>query len=230
MDSKFTAFPQETVQFYRELVANNNRDWFMEHKQDYIDYVQTPAVAFTGTMGSRLKAIAPNIIADLRTNGAGSLMRIYRDIRFAKDKTPYKTNLGIIFWEGAGKKTENPGFYFHVTPSDLGLFCGVHTFTKEKLILYRKAVDNERIGEELSQITSAVMATGCYIGGDQYKRVPTGFEPDHPRAELLKFKGLHASISDLDPELITKPEFMDYTFEQWRKMVPLHHWLVKLAG
>ena len=230
MDTKFTAFYQETVQFYRDLEANNNRDWFMEHKQDYIDYVQTPAVAFTGTMGARLKVIAPNIIADLRTNGAGSLMRIYRDIRFAKDKTPYKTNLGIIFWEGAGKKTENPGFYFHVTPHELGLFCGVHTFTKEKLILYRKAVDNERIGEELSQITSAVMAAGCQIGGDQYKRVPTGFEPDHPRAELMKFKGLHTSISDLDPELITKPEFMDYTFEQWRKMAPLHHWLVNLAG
>ena len=84
MDTNFKTFPQETIQFYRDLETNNNRDWFMEHKQDYIDYVQTPAVAFTGAMGTRLKAITPNIIADLRTNGAGSLMRIYRAIRFSK--------------------------------------------------------------------------------------------------------------------------------------------------
>jgi uncharacterized protein (TIGR02453 family) len=230
MDTKFSAFPQETISFYRDLEANNNRDWFMEHKQDYLDYVQTPAIAFIGTMGARLKAIAPNIIADLRTNGAGSLMRIYRDIRFAKDKTPYKTNLGIIFWEGAGKKTENPGFYFHLAPYGLGLFCGVHMFTKERLAKYRKAVDNKSRGEELTQIMATIKEAGYQIGGDQYKRVPTGFEADHPWAELLKYKGLHASISDLDPELITKPEFMDYTFEQWRKMAPLHHWLVKLAA
>ena len=77
---------------------------------------------------------------------------------------------------------------------------------------------------------AAIKEAGYQIGGDQYKRVPTGFEADHPRAELLKYKGLHASRSDLDPELITKPEFMTYTFEQWRKMAPLHHWLVKLAA
>ena len=150
--------------------------------------------------------------------------------RFSKDKTPYKTNLGIIFWEGAGKKTENPGFYFHVTPYGLGLFCGVYTFTKEKLILYRKAVDNESRGKELSQLISAIEAADCQVGGDHYKRVQTGFEPDHPRADLLKYKGLHASINDLDPELITKSEFMDYTIEQWRKMAPLHRWLVRLAA
>ena len=82
--SKFIAFPPEIIQFYRDLEANNNRDWFMAHKRDYVDYVQTPAIAFIGTMGARLKEITPNIIADLRTNGAGSLMRIYRDIRFSK--------------------------------------------------------------------------------------------------------------------------------------------------
>ena len=91
-------------------------------------------------------------------------------------------------------------------PYGLGLFCGVHTFSKEKLVMYRKAVDKESRGEELSQLMAAIKTTGCQIGGDQYKRVPTGFEPEHPRADLLKNKDLHASISDLDPELITKSE------------------------
>ena len=91
-------------------------------------------------------------------------------------------------------------------PYSLGFFCCVHTFSKEKLILHRKAVDKESGGEELSQLMAAIKTTGCQIGGDQYKRVPTGFEPEHPRADLLKNKDLHASISDLDPELITKSE------------------------
>jgi uncharacterized protein (TIGR02453 family) len=230
MNKKFQVFPPETIQFFRDLEANNNRDWFMEHKRDFIDYVQTPAVAFIGSMGTRLQVIAPNIIADLRTNGAGSLMRIYRDVRFSKDKTPYKTNLGIIFWEGAGKKTENPGFYFHLASNELSLYCGVHMFTKEVMTKYRTFVDNEHHAEELSEIMAAIQAEGCQVGGDQYKRVPTGFKVDHPSAELLKYKGLHASIRDLAPDLITKPDFMDYTFEKWRIMAPLHQWLVKLAA
>ena len=77
---------------------------------------------------------------------------------------------------------------------------------------------------------AAIKEAVFQIGDDQYKCVPTGVAPDHPRAKLLKFEGLHAPISDVDSELIKKPEFMDYTFEQWRKMAPLHHWLVKLAA
>ena len=124
-DEIFTSFPEETIKFFLQLEGNNNRDWFTAHKQDYIDYVQQPSLAFIKTMGERLLTISPGMVYDTRTNGSGSLMRIYRDVRFSPDKTPYKNNLGIVFWEGEGKKAENPGFYFHVAPNGMGFYTGM---------------------------------------------------------------------------------------------------------
>ena len=86
----FEGFPKEGFKFFRDIKANNNREWFQEHKQEYIDYLQDPAVAFVIALGERLKSDFPGISYDTRTNGAGSVMRIYRDIRFSKDKSPYK--------------------------------------------------------------------------------------------------------------------------------------------
>jgi len=220
----FTHFPDETIIFFRELENNNNKEWFQAHKQDYKDYVQLPAIDFITSMGERLKTISTDIIYDTRTNGAGSLMRIYRDIRFSPDKTPYKTNLGIIFWEGAGKKMENPGFYFHFDNQGVGIYAGFYMFPKDKLKTYRDAVDKN--GAELQEVITELHEKGYSIGGDKYKRVPQGFDVDHPHAELLKFKGLHSSTEMLDAELIIDPEFMDICFEHWANQSPLHNWLV----
>ncbi len=224
IDHIFTHFPNETITFYRELENNNNKEWFQSHKQDYKDYVQLPAIDFITSMGERLKAISPNIIYDTRTNGAGSLMRIYRDIRFSPDKTPYKTNLGIIFWEGAGKKMENPGFYFHFDNQGAGFYAGFYVFPKDKIKTYRNAVDKN--GDELQKVINELGAQGYLVGGEKYKRVPQGFDADHPHAELLKYKGLHSSTEALDPELIIAPEFLDIGFEHWVNQSPLHNWLV----
>jgi uncharacterized protein (TIGR02453 family) len=227
-DEIFTSFPGETIEFYRQLEVNNNRQWFTSHKRDYIDFVQQPSLAFIKTMGERLKAISPGIVYDTRTNGSGSLMRIYRDVRFSPDKTPYKTNLGIVFWEGAGKKSENPGFYFHMVPNGMGFYTGMYGFSKEMLAAYREAVLDQEFGDELESAIEAVRSAGYQVGGEHYKRVPRGFDPDHPRVDLLKYNTLHAWIMDLDPQLLTQPGFMDLAFDHWKNMAPLHHWLVKL--
>ena len=105
----FSGFPEEAARFLTQLSENNNRDWFNARKQVYANTIVTPAIAFVEAMGERLKYLSPHIQYDTRTNGQGSLMRIYRDIRFSKDKSPYKTWIGIRFWEGAGKKSELPG-------------------------------------------------------------------------------------------------------------------------
>lgn len=229
-DITFSHFPNETIEFYRELDHNNNRKWFEAHKQDYLEYVQKPSLAFIPAMGERLKEISSNIVYDARTNGAGSLMRIYRDIRFSPDKTPYKTNLGIVFWEGEGKKSENPGFYFHVAPYGIGFFSGMYGFNKQMLNAYRAAVIDNTLGVELVKVINNIQSSGYETGGEHYKRVPRSFDPEHPRADLLKYNTLYASISDLNPELMMQPEFMDVAFGHWKKMAPLHHWLVKVTS
>jgi uncharacterized protein (TIGR02453 family) len=229
-DTTFSHFPNETIEFYRQLEHNNNREWFEAHKQDYLDYVQKPSLVFITAMGERLKEISSNIVYDTRTNGAGSLMRIYRDIRFSPDKTPYKTNLGIVFWEGEGKKSENPGFYFHVAPYGIGFFSGMYGFNKQMLNAYRAAVIDETRGIELVEVINNIQSSGYETGGEHYKRVPRNFDPDHRRADLLKYNTLYASITDLNPELMTQPEFMDVAFGHWKNMAPLHRWLVKVAS
>lgn len=226
----FSHFPKETIEFYRQLEHNNNRAWFEAHKQDYLEYVQKPSLEFITAMGERLKEIASNIVYDTRTNGAGSLMRIYRDIRFSPDKTPYKNNLGIVFWEGEGKKSENPGFYFHVAPYGIGFFSGMYGFNKQMLNAYRAAVIDDTLGVELVEEINNILSSGYETGGEHYKRVPRSYDPDHPRAELLKYNTLYASITDLNPELMTQPQFMDVALGHWKNMAPLHHWLVKVAS
>jgi uncharacterized protein (TIGR02453 family) len=229
-DTTFSHFPSETINFYRQLEQNNNRQWFEDHKQDYLEYVQKPSLAFITVMGERLKNISPAMVYDTRTNGAGSLMRIYRDVRFSPDKTPYKTNLGIVFWEGKGKKFENPGLYFHVEPHALGFYCGMYGFQKDMLHTYRESVVDDLLGSELVEVIYILKSSGYEVGGEHYKRVPRNFDADHPRAEFLKFNTLYCSIADLNPELMTQPEFMDVAYGHWTKMAPLHHWLVKVVS
>ena len=98
------------------------------------------------------------------------------------------------------------------------------------LAAYRAAVVDQELGDELERAIEAVRSEGYQVGGEHYKRVPRGFDPDHPRADLLKYNTLHAWIMDLDPLLMTQPGFMDMAFVHWQKMAPLHRWLVKLKS
>lgn len=233
-NTKFGGFPQEGLHFFEALAHNNNREWFQAHKKDYQDYLQGPAQTFVVALGERLKTISGNIQYDTRLNGSGSIMRIYRDIRFSKDKTPYKTNLGIIFWEGRGKKTDNPGFYFHLDAGGAMAHAGMHGFQKPMLTAYRDAVVDESLGRELAAILASLRDEGHYsIGGEHYKRVPRGYDPDHKRADLLRHNGLGVSSSLIDPATVASPELLDLCFDHFQKMAPLQQWLVKvnpLAG
>jgi uncharacterized protein (TIGR02453 family) len=197
----FSGFPNETLQFLKNLTANNNRDWFKAHEEDYHTSVLEPAQAFVITLGERLKTISKAISYDPQTNGSGSLMRIYRDIRFSKDKSPYHTHLRITFWEGSSKKTENPGYFFAMDANEGILYSGMHLFSKELLETYRQAVLDPTLGKELEAAVDAVQGAGKYvIGGDTYKRVPSGYPAENPRARFLLHTGLHAE----SPKLVAK--------------------------
>jgi uncharacterized protein (TIGR02453 family) len=225
----FTGFPPEGLEFLASLVENNNREWFEANKQTYLEYIASPAVAFIETLGDRLQFISPHIQYDTRTNGQGSLMRIYRDVRFSKDKSPYKTWVGIRFWEGAGKKTECPGFFLWFESNQAGLFTGMYGFSKEMLKAYRAAVADDELGAELELAIQAVQSTGDYkIGGEQYKRVPRGFDPEHPRAALLKHKAFYASAPRMTPAELNSSELVNICMDHCENMAPLHHWMVKV--
>lgn len=224
----FDGFPPQTFTFFKQIAANNNREWFQAHKQDYLDYLQTPALAFVVEFGEKLKAIAPGISFDTRTNGAGSLMRIYRDVRFSKDKSPYKDHLGLNFWEGSGKK-ETPGFHFWMDRGGGAVYGGFHGFPKPFLAAYREAVADDRLGRRLEQIVAKLGSQpGFEFGGEQLKRVPPGYPQDHPGGELLRYKGLHAKGPLIKPKQLQSRRVIRTCLEHARMLAPLHQWFVEV--
>jgi uncharacterized protein (TIGR02453 family) len=226
----FPGFPSQALRFLEDLERNNEREWFQAHKDHYLEHVLAPAQEFVFALGERLKTISEGITYDTRTNGSGSIMRIYRDLRFSKDKRPYNTRLRLFFWEGERKKMENPGFFLRIDPSGVELYAGTHRFVKPFLTAYREAVADDQLGTELEATIRTLTDAGPYvIGGQHYKRVPRGYDADHPRADLLRYNGLHAHSPAISPELITAPELVDVCFEHLRNMAPLHHWLVKVG-
>lgn len=221
----FTGFPTEATQFLRDLEQNNAKEWFEAHKQIYLDAVQTPAVALVVALGERLQAAFPDITYDPRTNG-GSLMRIYRDTRFSGDKTPYKTNVAMIFSPAGYKRMAAPGFGLQMTPNHVELVAGSFGFDKPQLEAYREAVLSDEKGSALVQAVEQVQQAGLYtIGGKEYKRVPQGFDANHLRAEWLQYKGLHVYSPMLPLDLAYSAQLVDVVMDHFEKMAPVQQWL-----
>ena len=138
----FTGFPKETVRFFTALRKNNNRDWFAANKETYERRVIEPAKLFVTAMGERLRTIVPGIVAVPAVNK--SIFRIYRDTRFSLDPAPYKTNLGIYFWDGARSRMESAGFYVGLEPPDIMLGGGLYMIPDNLLGRYRRPWSTRR--------------------------------------------------------------------------------------
>lgn len=179
-------FSQATFRFLDQLSRNNNREWFAIHKSEYEDQVRTPALNFIEAMRDELPEISRHFIAVPRKVG-GSLMRVQRDTRFSKDKTPYKTNIGIQFRHELGKDVHAPGFYLHVHNNECFLGAGIwrpdamslgkiRTFIHENPNAWKKARDEKKF-------------RACFeMAGDSLQRPPQGYRKDHPLLDDLKRK------------------------------------------
>ena len=224
----FTGFPKQALTFFRDLSQNNNKTWFDQHKEVYEQQVMEPARDFILAMGDKLKKIAPGIQADPRVNK--SLFRLNRDIRFSHDKTPYKTHLGIWFWEGSRPRMECSGFYFHLEPDKFMLGSGLYCFPKDLLETYRQSVVHPIHGPALAKIIKGIKKQeGYYYGGQHFKKTPHGFDPKHPNAEFLLYNGLYAGIEMPTTTELFSSGLVDLCFEHYKKMVPLHRWLLALT-
>jgi uncharacterized protein (TIGR02453 family) len=225
----FSGFTKETVRFFTGLKKNNNKDWFEKNREVYEKHVMEPAKAFVVAMGKRLRTIVPRIIAVPRVNK--SIFRLNRDTRFSLDPTPYKTNLGIYFWEGGQTRMEAAGFYFHLEPPIVMLGGGFYMFPDPFVGRFRQAVVDPKRGRELTNIIADLeKLEGWSIGGQHYKRVPAGFDPSHPNAEILKHRGLYAGLEVRIPEEFYSAKLVDFCFERFQPLVPLHKWLVRLIA
>lgn len=223
----FSGFSKDAVRFFSALKKNNNRDWFERNRATFENEVMAPSKLFVEAMGARLRKIAPGIVAVPKVNK--SIFRLNRDTRFSLDPTPYKTNLGIYFWDAARPKMESAGFYFQLEPPDLMFGGGMYMIPDNFIGRYREAVVDPKKGAEIRKIVAEIRALPDYtVEGTHYKRVPAGFDPAHPNAELLKHKGIYGGIETKIPEEFDSAAFVDFAFEKFLPILPLHRWLVKL--
>ena len=205
------------MNFLKELAANNDRSWFDEHKARYESEVREPARALIRELGPRLERISPYFVASDRKAG-GSLMRIHRDVRFSKDKSPYKTNVGIQFRHEAGKDVHAPGYYLHIEPS--GCFLGAGMWHPESSALkgVRDAIAADPAAWKKVRDAKAFRRL-WELAGDSLKRPPRGYDAEHPMIEDLKRKD-HIAVADLDAKLLTSPDLPKLLTDHFRAAKP----------
>lgn len=217
-------FSVQTLEFLADLEQHNDRAWFEANRKRYEEHFVAPAKAFVVEVGARIEAAVPGVHAEPRVNG--SIFRINRDTRFSKDKRPYKHHLDLMFWVGEGRSRECPGFFFRLMPDGLFVGGGMHGFDKEKLRRFRAAVAADGPGAALDAAAAAVRAAGDYnLGGQTYKRVPRGFEPDHPRAGWLRHSALWADWSASPPPAVDGPEFTETVVDHMVACAPIVRWI-----
>jgi uncharacterized protein (TIGR02453 family) len=225
MTEEFTGFSEATLKFFTGLERNNDKKWFEKHREDYDTHVLEPARAFVRDMGERLYTLSPDVIAEPAVNR--SLFRLNRDTRFSKDKRPYKTNLGIMFWEGPGKRMECPCFYFHLEKKELMVAVGIYMFPKEMMGRYRDAAADPDSGKELAKIVKDMRKSRYDMGMEHYKKVPRGYDPEHFNEELLRYNGLTAMETKPVPKAFFSGKLVDHCFKRYEKMYPLNRWMLE---
>ncbi|MEJ2392570.1 MAG: DUF2461 domain-containing protein [Gammaproteobacteria bacterium] len=206
-------FTAETLAFLSKLAKNNRRDWFEQHKSVYETCVRGPALAFIADIADELAVISPHFMAQPKKLG-GSLMRVHRDIRFARDKTPYKTNIGIQFRHERGKDVHAPGFYLHISP--LECFLGVGLWRPESRVLgvLRDALlahSTKWLAVRNEKNFTSIFS----LSGSSLQRAPRGYAADHPLIEDLKRKDFIA-ISALTQEQVLGARFRELVISRFR--------------
>jgi len=225
--STFHGFPQAGLQLLQELSQNNNKPWFDAHKSAFRANLLSPDAALLDELGQALGQAFPSLSPT--AGGGGTLARIYRDTRFSADKSPYKTNIAMMFNPNKGQRMQTPGFGLQLTPQQVELVVGLFAFDKTQLERYREAVVDETLGPALEEAAQRVMAKPDYmLGGQELKRVPQGYAAEHPRAEWLKYKGLHAFALSISLEVAQTPALVETALAHFQHLAPLYDWLMRL--
>ncbi|WP_375503347.1 DUF2461 domain-containing protein [uncultured Jatrophihabitans sp.] len=204
----FAGIPLAALDFYEDLENDNSKAFWSEHKHVYDEQVKAPLLGLAEELGPKF--------------GSAKFFRPYRDVRFSKDKTLYKTHQGMWFGETS--------CYLHVGPAGLFLAAGYWGTSSAQVGRLRRAIDDDIVGPQLEKVVVSLQRKGFRIGGEQLTRVPSGYDRGHPRADLLKHKSLTASKEVGAPEWLSTPQARTEIAKAWRSMAPLVAWLDTHVG
>lgn len=224
----FTGFDPHLLAFFQELSRNNNKEWFAANKPRYEQEVVQPMLAFIEAMGPRLFGISPHFQAIPKKVG-GSLFRIYKDVRFSKDKTPYKEHAACQFRHEAGKDAHAPGYYLHMAPHEVFFGGGVWLPPPDKLGLIRDRIRDKP--EEWQKVREAMDKHRYFkdIEGETLRRPPKGYDKDLPFIEDIKRKSFFV-MRTASPAEVVKPEFITEVAQTYAEAAPLMRFLCKAVA
>jgi len=208
ISTAFSGFPVAALDFYDDLEVDNTKSFWEAHKHVYAEAVKAPMTALCG-------ALAPEF-------GEAKIFRPYRDVRFAKDKTPYKTAQGAFVAAGPAM-----GWYVELSPRGVRVGAGFYEASGERLAAIRAAMTDDRTGPALRRLLTKLEKAGFEVGGERLKTAPRGYDADHPRIELLRHKQLVATRPYGFEPFIHTAELLDRVRDDWRSLKPLVSWLEK---
>lgn len=209
--TEFAGFPEAALDFYDDLETDNTKSFWAEHKHVYESAVREPMAALATALEDEF--------------GIVKIFRPYRDVRFAKDKTPYKTHQGAFAAHGPAT-----GWYVEVSAPGVRVGVGFYEASAARLSMIREAIVDDRRGRDLEQIIGRLQKKGWTLGGDKLKTSPRGYDADHPRIELLRHKSMTLGKSYGFAPVIHTPELLTLVREDWREAAPFVQWVSDNAG
>ncbi len=209
--SDFTGFPVAALDFYDDLEVDNTKSYWEKHKTTYAECVKAPMTALCA-------ALEPEF-------GQPKVFRPYRDVRFAEDKTPYKTHQGAFVAAG-----DSTGWYVEVSPRGVRVSAGFYRAEGARMAAIREAMADDRTGPALLRQLTKLGKAGFEVGGEQLKRPPRGYDGAHPRIDLLRHKQLMATRSYGFEKVIHTPALLTLVRDDWRALRPLVAWLERATG
>lgn len=219
-------FTPELFRFLEELRLHNDKDWFERNRERYLRDVRDPFLRFLGDVGPALKKLAPRLVVDPRPVG-GSMFRVHRDTRFAKDKTPYKTNVAASFRHEDGRDVHGPSFYVSLAPGEVEAGGGVWHPEPAALAAIRRSIAAKPT--PWRRALGAPGVDGLTWWGEVLTRTPKGFPADHPMETWLRRKDFGAGV-ELTEEDALAPDFLDRCVEAWRPLGPTMKLLAGALG
>ena len=215
-------FGPEFVEFLKQIKRNNRRSWFLKNRERYEEVVRKPGLRFVVDFGFRLKAISSWIVVDAKPNG-GSLQRIYRDIRFSADKSPYKTSVGMVFpHANRTDEVRAVGYFLHLEPNASALYGGTWRPDRRSLAKIRDAIAWK--ADEWKKAKR-----GLTLEGDSLSRAPRGYAENHPMIEDLKRQDFVVTVPFSDAQ-VCSAGFLRAVMAAAKKMAPLLGFLARAQG
>jgi uncharacterized protein (TIGR02453 family) len=215
----FDGFPKEGLRFFKQLKQNNNREWFNAHKAEYEEFVKMPMQSMIASLQPSMARLAPEIEVHPKRN----MFRIYRDIRFSKNKLPYKTHMAAVFHR-KGHWEESAGYYVHIEPGGVYVGGGVYMPDSQQLKKIRRAIA-ERADEFLDIVNDRTFKKKFKtLEGEKLLRNPIGFPSDHPMIEWLKYKQFYTGVEWNEKECYT-PKLIDKVLVVYKDLLPMIRFL-----